>query len=148
MADRQSAKATAREKAVSPGVAYEVAAERGAELAGAALSKEQAGKAGAATHYGLGAGWAVVYPLLRHTVGGHPLLAALATGLSLELLVDQGANAAYGFSAPPQRYPTSTHIRGFAGHVVYGLVVATAMELAWTVVRRRGQAPSMLSRRT
>lgn len=67
---------------------------------------------------------------------GVTLLAGLGTGLSLELVVDEGLNSAFGFSAPPQAYPASTHVRGVIGHVVYGLSVAAITELAWRALRR------------
>lgn len=135
LGDLQSPADKAREKAVSPGVAYEVAAGRTAKVAGIRLSDEARMRAGTVVHYGLGAGWAVAYPQLR-AAGLGPLLAGVGTGLSLELIIDEGANTALGFSAPPQAYPASTHLRGFAGHAVYGALVAVFTEVGWWVLRR------------
>lgn len=127
-ADRQ------REQAVSPGVAYEVAAEKAAGAAGIDLREGERRALGSAFHFGLGIGWAPLYPLLRRRLQLPPSLAALGTGLLLFAIVDEGLNTIIGSSAPPQAYPLTTHLRGLAGHLVYGAVVALLVELAWVVL--------------
>lgn len=77
-------------------------------------------------------------------------LAALATGLSLFVIVDEGLNPIIGSSAPPQAYPLSTHLRGLVGHLVYGAVAALVVELAWMVAddeSRNGQERVARARR-
>jgi hypothetical protein len=50
----------------------------------------------------------------------------------MSLLVDEGMTPLLGFSAPNRDYPLSTHIRGFAAHLAFGLgVAATAETLYW-----------------
>jgi len=51
-------------------------------------------------------------------------------GLALFAIVDEGLNPIIGSSAPPQAYPLSTHVRGFAGHLAYGLTLAASVEVA------------------
>lgn len=135
--ERASDEDKKRESEVSYGVAYEVAAKRTAELLGTTLSDDQAGKVGTALHYGLGLAWAPVYIWLRRSHGMGPLAAGLATGMSLEVLVDEGANAALGFTPPPSAYPLSTHVRGVAAHLAFGLALAGTLEVGWTLFGER-----------
>lgn len=131
---QQSPDDRARERAVSPGLAYEVAAEKASGAAGLELSDRARKRAGSAFHFGLGLGWAPLYPVLRRWLGLSATAAGLATGLSLFAIVDEGLNPVIGSSAPPQAYPLSTHMRGLLGHLVYGAVLALAVELAWRLV--------------
>lgn len=86
-------------------------------------------------HYGLGAGGGVLYAMLRRTTGMHPLLAGLATGAVISLVIDEGLTPALGFSAPNDQYPAVTHARGFASHLVYGLSLAVAAEALGKLAR-------------
>lgn len=79
-------------------------------------------------HYGLGLGWGGVYGWLRRNRRVDPLSAGVITGLSLSLVVDETLNPVLGITPPPQAYPTSSHLRGLATHLVYGLTVAVAAE--------------------
>lgn len=123
-----------RERAVSPGLAYEVAAEKAAGAIGLELSDRARHMTGLAFHFGLGIGWAPLYPLLRRGLGLSALAAGLATGLSLFAIVDEGLNTIIGSSAPPQAYPVSTHVRGLVGHLVYGAALALVVELGWRLI--------------
>lgn len=129
--ERQSAADSARERAVSPGPAYEIAADKTAAAAGIQLDEKTRGAVGMGMHWGLGIGWAPAYLAFRRALGLHPILAGLATGISLFLVVDEGANTVFGFAAPPQDYPAATHLRGAVGHAVYGLALAAIVEAAW-----------------
>jgi len=131
-ADRQ------REQRVSPGVPYRVAAEKMSGRLGLRLSDRQLDRAGPVLHYGLGIGWAPLYVLLRRWWRMPAPQAGIVTGLALFAIVDEGLNPIIGSSAPPQAYPLSTHVRGFVGHLAYGLVLAAAVEGASLVLR---QAP-------
>jgi uncharacterized membrane protein YagU involved in acid resistance len=55
---------------------------------------------------------------------------ALAFGVAFWLLVDEVGNTVLGLTPPPAEFPWQTHIRGLAGHVVFGLVTETVLELA------------------
>lgn len=122
----------AREDAVRPGPPYEIAAQKTARLFGITLNDRQKGTAGLLFHYGLGMGWAPVYTLLRQRTQLHPLLAGLATGAGMSLLVDEGLTPLLGFSAPNGEYPFATHVRGVVAHLAFGIGVAAAAEtLQW-----------------
>lgn len=118
-----------REDDVRPGPPYRIAAKKTAALFGEELKDEQLKKAGLAFHYGLGLGWAPLYPVLKHNTGLSPLVDGLITGAALSLIVDEGLTPALGFSAPNKKYPWQTHVRGFAAHLIYGLVIAGVYEL-------------------
>lgn len=50
------------------------------------------------------------------------------------LLIDEGMNWLFAFSAPPDRFPMAAHVRGFVGHAVHGVAVAVVAEvLLWLV---------------
>ncbi len=57
-----------------------------------------------------------------------PVVAGLLTGLGLWAVFDEGLVPALGFSAPNGAYPLSTHLRGFVGHLAYGLTVMSTIE--------------------
>lgn len=137
MYEQQTEEAKQQEKDESYGVAYTVAAKKTAALAGKELSQQQASKAGMGLHYGLAIGWVPVYMVLRRHHGMTPFGAGTATGLSLALVVDEVANPLLGFTPPPQKYPLVTHLRGFAGHLVYGLATAAIVETGWKLLGRR-----------
>jgi uncharacterized membrane protein YagU involved in acid resistance len=120
-----------KEDAVRPGPPYEIAAKKTAALFNKDLKDEQLKKAGMAFHYGLGLGWAPLYPILKHKVNSSPWLNGLITGASLSLIVDEGLTPALGYSAPNRQYPWQTHLRAFAAHVAYGLVVAGVYEMLY-----------------
>ncbi len=137
MYEHTSDEAKKKESEASYGVAYTVAAKKTAALAGKELSQQQASKAGMGLHYALAIGWVPVYMLLRRHHGMTPFGAGTATGLSLALVVDEIANPLLGFTPPPQKYPLVTHMRGFAGHLVYGLATAAIVETGWKLLGRR-----------
>jgi hypothetical protein len=134
---QQTDEAKEQEQQESYGVAYNVAAKKTAALAGKELSDEQAGKAGNVLHYGLALGWVPVYMVLRRRFGMTPWGAGTAAGSSMAVLVDEIANPLLGFTPPPQKYPLVTHLRGLAGHLVYGLAVAGLVEAGWKLTGRR-----------
>ncbi|HEV2088068.1 MAG TPA: DUF1440 domain-containing protein [Cryptosporangiaceae bacterium] len=134
--ERQSEEAKKKEQQVSYGVAYTVAATKAAKLVGVELSEQAASKAGTLLHYGLGLGWAPLYLLLRKR-GVSPFGAGVAAGLSMSLIVDEVANPLLGLTPPPQAYPVATHLRGLAGHLVYGLSLAAMAEATWKLLGRK-----------
>lgn len=126
-----------REKAVSPGVAYTVAARKTAALVGSSLTESEATLVGSIYHYLMGLGWAPVYILLRRAIRLPAPPAGLITGLGLWAVFDEGLVPALGFSAPNRAYPPSTHLRGFLGHLSYGLTIMTVVEAIGLAERRR-----------
>jgi hypothetical protein len=137
MYEQQTGTAKQQEEEASYGVAYNVAAKKTAALAGRDLTDEQAAKAGMALHYALAMGWVPLYMFARRRLGMTPFGAGAASGLSMSLIVDEIANPLLGFTPPPQRYPLVSHLRGFAGHLVYGLSMAALVEAGWKVTGRR-----------
>jgi hypothetical protein len=135
--EQQTDQAKQQEEDVSYGVAYDVAAKKTAALVGKELTQEQAGKAGMVIHYALALGWVPLYMLGRRRYGMTPFGAGTASGLSMALLVDEIGNPLLGFTPPPQQYPLVTHLRGFAGHLVYGWAMAGFVELGWKLTGRR-----------
>lgn len=133
----QTEEAKKKEQEASYGVAYNVAAKKTAGAVGVELSDQQASKIGNALHYGLGVAWAPVYMWLRRSRGYSPFGAAMASGMSMYALVDEIANPLLGFTPPPKAYPLVTHLRGLAGHLVYGLGLAAVIEGGWRVLGGR-----------
>lgn len=110
-------------------MAYGVAAEKAAELAGTELSDEQRKTYGSAIHWGLGVGAGAAYGAMRHRVPGVAWGRGIAFGLAFWLLVDEAGNTALGLTPPPQEFPWQAHTRGLAGHLVFGVVTETLFEL-------------------
>jgi hypothetical protein len=135
--EQQTDEAKQQEEKASYGVAYNVAAKKTAALVGKELTQDQAGKAGMAIHYALALGWVPLYMLGRRRYGITPFGAGTASGLSMALLVDEIGNPLLGFTPPPQKYPLVTHLRGIAGHLVYGWAMAGLVELGWKLTGRR-----------
>ncbi|MEX1069632.1 MAG: DUF1440 domain-containing protein [Chloroflexota bacterium] len=128
-----------RERQVSPGVPYRVAAEKVTRRLGLRLSDPQLDRAGLIFHYGLGVGWAPLYAVLRRRWRVPAPQAGIATGLALFAIVDEGLNPIIGSSAPPQAHPVASHVRGFVGHLAYGLALAAAVEAIWLLLDRRSR---------
>ncbi len=135
--EKQSDQSKRREAEVSDGVAYNVAVTKAAGAIGVSLSDDQVSVGGQVMHYGLGVGLAPVYMLLRRKAGLTPVSAGIASGVALYVVLDEALNPLLGFTPPPQAYPAVTHLRGLAGHVILGLVLAATVEAGWAVAGRR-----------
>jgi hypothetical protein len=85
-------------------------------VVGSDLDDEPASRRGAALHYGVGASGGPVALAL----GQGPLAAGLVVATAMAVVVDEGANTILGLTPPPSQGPFSTHLRGFAAHLVYG----------------------------
>lgn len=128
------------EDAVRPGPPYQIAAAKISAALGVTLDAQQLQRASMALHYGLAIQWAPLYPLLRRRTGWSPPAAGLATGAAMSLVADELMTPAFGFSAPNSAYPLATHARGFAAHLVFGLVVAATTEVGWVLLRQRPES--------
>lgn len=126
-----------REDAARPGPPYEIAAKKIAALAGITLEGKALDRASLVAHYGLALTWSPLYLLLRRRTSLSPVTAGLATGAAISAIADELMTPTFGFSAPNRAYPRSTHVRGVAAHLVFGLGVAAATEALWGVRRRR-----------
>jgi uncharacterized membrane protein YagU involved in acid resistance len=107
------------------------AARKTAEAIGMHPDRRELMRLKTAIHYGLGAGWGVIYALLRRSSHMNPFAAGVATGATLSILVDETICPAMGLSEPNRCYPPSTHLRGFVTHLVYGLALAGSAELLY-----------------
>lgn len=135
---RESEAARAQEDAARPGPPYRIAATKTTELLGLTLSESQLDRAALGFHYGLAVSWSPLYAWLRRRAGMRPVPAGLSMGAAMRsLLADELMTPAFGFSAPNRDYPTATHVRGVAAHLVFGLAVAAVTEAAWWLRRRR-----------
>lgn len=126
------------EERVRPGEPTRIAAKKAAHLFGRELNDRQLKMAGMIFKFGLGAGWGPVYSLLRRHSRMAPLGAGFVTGAAMSLVVDEAIMPAMGLSAPSRDYPTVTHVRGFAVHLVFGAVAALAAE---SLYRLTGTTP-------
>ena len=117
-----------REKSVSPGSPYKLGARKAADLVGVRLDEKQLDAAASAMPYTVGIAGGLLYVALRRVARMNPMLAAIASGMSLFFAVDEGLTPTLGLSAPNNEYPLSTHVRGFLGHLVYGAGVAVTAE--------------------
>jgi uncharacterized membrane protein YagU involved in acid resistance len=118
-----------REKQVSPGSPYKIGVTKAANALGIKLNGAQLDLAASVMPYTLGISGGVLYVMLRRIAHMNPVVASLATGMTLFIGVDEGLTPTLGLSAPNSEYPLSTHLRGFVGHLAYGLAVGATAEV-------------------
>ena len=75
--------------------------------------------------------------LLRRRTSLGPITSGLAVGAAMSAVADEWMTPALGFCAPNRAYPLSTHLRGVAAHLVFGLGVVASTEALWVARRRR-----------
>lgn len=122
MEDAMPARQHAEEQRASPGPSAQIAASKMAGLAGKHLDQHERSMGGKIVHYRLGAIWGLNLGVLRRYTRLHSATAALGTGLSLSVVVDEGFSPALGFSAPCKRYPS--YVRGLACGAIYEVLQA------------------------
>ena len=120
-----------RTQAVRPDGAApaQVLANNAAEALGYELKPKDNSAAGKAVHYSIGIMPGALYGAFRHTVPGLAAGRGSLFGLGLFLLQDEGLNTVAGLSAKPSEYPWQAHARGLVAHIVYGLVLDSALRL-------------------
>lgn len=129
-----------QEEEVRPGPPFEIAARKTTEALGLELSEPQIqALATYGFHYGLGMAWGPAYTLLRRWTDLGPVSAGLLVGAAMSLIVDEGMTPYFGFSAPNRSYPLSTHLRGFAAHLAFGLGVAATAETLYRLGRNAAE---------
>lgn len=110
-----------------------VAAGRAARGLGTELHPAQPHPAGVAVHYALGVGPGAIYGALRDRLPvnsqNQDFLYGMGLGLGLFLVQDEGLNQAMGLSGKQKDYPWQAHARGFASHMVLGLVTNLVLNL-------------------
>ena len=110
--------------------AYGVAAEKVASAARADLSDEQIQKLGSRIHWVLGMGAGAAYGVLRRRLPSADAAQGLVFGTTFWGLIDEGANTALRLTPGPTAFPWQAHVRGLAGHLVFGLVTETILDAA------------------
>ncbi len=80
-------------------------------------------------HRGVGLGAGIGYALLRRAVPGAARARGLLFGLGFWVLFDEVATVAFGLARPPRAYPWQAHARGLAGHLAFGLVAESTLDL-------------------
>ena len=109
------------------------------KLAGTVAASIPAGRrslAGKVMHYGFGTFWGAALGALASRWKPLPPGAGVALGILLWISVDEGALPALGLTGKPSEYPRETHVRGLAGHIVYGVVMEGTLALLRSAVRR------------
>ncbi len=120
---------TRHEKRVRPGASSSlVAAKKIGQVLDVSPTQQEEKFWGSAIHFGIGIIWGPVYSLFRRYCRLRPFGAALASGIAMSLILDEGLVPALGLSAPNQDYSAFTRARGFVAHLVYGATVALAAE--------------------
>lgn len=99
------------------------------DATGLEAPEEQRNTAATATHWALGVVPGAFYGVLRNRVPGVGAFRGIAYGLLLWGANDEYLNTALGLAAPPDAYPTSTHVRGLVGHIVLGATTDTVLDL-------------------
>jgi len=114
------------------------AAEAAANAVGRALPPDRKRQAlgGKVIHYAYGVFWGAAFALAARAVAPRrPGAAGLAFGLVLWLVSDEVLVPLFRFSHSPSRYPTSTHLKGLASHLVYGIATDAGWRLARAPLR-------------
>ena len=107
-----------------------VAVEKAARMAGQELADEERKRLEVALNLVLSMSAGATYALLRQRLPGADLGHGLVFGIAFWLLGDEIGNPVLGLTPPSADFPWQTHIRGLVGHVVFGLVAETVLELA------------------
>jgi hypothetical protein len=124
-----------REKEAQAGMppATVQAAETAAKAVGGGLPPDRRKQAlgGKIVHYAYGAVWGAGFALAARAVAPlRPVATGLVFGGALWLLSDEVLVPLLRFSRSPRRYPASTHVKGLASHLVYGVAVDAGWRLA------------------
>lgn len=114
------------------------AAGKIAEATGHHLSCEQKKKAGPVVHYGFGTAmgglYGLAYEFARRDIRSlHPGVGGSGYGTALFVGADEVAVPAFGLSQSASEAPFSSHLYGWASHLVFGLT----LEMVRKTVRRK-----------
>jgi hypothetical protein len=105
------------------------AAQKAAALLRLGLDKHEEQKLAHTMHWGLGLTAGATYALLRRAVPQAAHAQGLLFGLGFWALVDEAATVLFGLAKPPQAYPWQDHVRGLVGHLAYGVVADSTLDL-------------------
>ncbi len=127
-----------REEAAQAGMppATVRAAEAAASAVGQRLPERHKGLGGRIVHYAYGVAWGAAFALAARAIAPRaPVAGGLAFGAVLWVLSDEVLVPLFGFSRPPARYPASTHAKGLAAHLVYGVATDAGWRLGRAALR-------------
>jgi putative membrane protein len=114
------------------------AAQVAAEKVGRPLPDDRGAQAlgGKIIHYVYGTLWGAAFALAARTFAPRaPLAAGLGFGVVLWVLSDEMLVPLFKLSHPPTRYPATSHAKGLASHLVYGVATDAAWRLARAPLR-------------
>ncbi len=98
----------------------EVAARRlSEEVLGVKVSDRTKSRLSQAIHWGTGVMWGGLYGALHDRMPQLSRAAGLPYGLAFWAIADEGMNALFGLTPPPQAFPIDAHIRGLVAHLAY-----------------------------
>ena len=93
------------------------------------LSDSQRKTLAQASHWVVGLAAGATYGILRRQIRGADRAQGLVFGIAFWAVFDEVFTTLAGVAEPPQQYPWQAHARGLAGHVVYGVVADTALDI-------------------
>lgn len=102
---------------------------------GKPLSRQEKKQLGPVLHYAFGALSGGIYGGIVEKAHGASMGAGVPFGSALFLAADEAAVPAFGLSSPPTQHPLSTHLYGWASHVVYGAVTEVVRRYARELLR-------------
>lgn len=132
---RESDEVHEREKSVTGGEnSLQAAATKVEELLGIELDEQQKKRLALAIHWALGIGTGALYGALRPRAKWAAEAQGLGFGTAFWLAVDEGLVPLLGLARGPTAYPWQSHARGLAGHLTFGVVAETTLDLLDRVV--------------
>lgn len=93
------------------------------------LTEEQRPVLAQGLHWGYGLGAAAAYAVLRRRLPAASAGQGLLFGALFSLVGDELFTSLTGLAEPPQDYPWQAHARGLAGHLAFGLVADSMLDL-------------------
>jgi uncharacterized membrane protein YagU involved in acid resistance len=85
------------------------------------VPKDRKKTAGQIVHYSFGALNGAMYGAVAEVEPKASMCAGTLFGATLFVVVDETLVPLLGWSKPPQDYPLTSHLYGFASHLIYGL---------------------------
>ena len=139
LAKRQPQSAKRQEKAVSEQLGAPPTvkvAQKAAAAVGTSIAPAKRSVAGQIVHYGFGTFWGAALGALASRWKPLPPGTGVALGILLWMSMDEGALPALGLSGKASEYPRETHMRGLAGHLLYGAVLDRGLAVLRATLRR------------
>jgi len=130
MYEHEDPEAREREDSARGGVtAYERGAGIAADAVGVELTEAGRRQAGTALHWATGVGAGALYGAVRELFPGISVGQGSGFGAAFFLAVDEGLVPILGLTPGPGAFPWQAHFRGLAGHLVFGVVADTVLDV-------------------